>query len=70
MSKKITLCNPNAGCRCPVIEFSDESEVFITDDYNGKVKLTKDQAKMFSDVIRKEFKNKSLQESLIQQYKK
>ncbi len=69
MNKKITLCNPEIGCRCPIIEFIDNNDIIITDDYNGRVKLTKEQAKMFSNVINKEFKSKNLKNSLIQKYK-
>lgn len=44
---KIVLCgNPKGGC-CPVVDISEtEDKVTITDDYQGKVKMTKEQFKL------------------------
>lgn len=44
---KIVLCgNPKGGC-CPVVNISNnKDEVTITDDYQGKVKMTKEQFKL------------------------
>ena len=39
-NKKIVLCT-SKNC-CPVVEINN-SEVFITDDYGGKVTLTKEE---------------------------
>ncbi len=44
---KLSLCS--GGC-CPIVEIT-EKEVTISDDYNGKVRLTKAEAKMLAEKI-------------------
>lgn len=48
-NNKIMLCRP--GSCCPIIEKVSDEEYNITDDYNGKVVITKDQLKMLKDAI-------------------
>lgn len=46
---KVRLCR--AGSCCPVVEKNDENSFTISDDYNGKVKITRDEMKMLKEAI-------------------
>jgi len=39
------------GSCCPIIKKVEENHFEVTDDYNGKVQLTKDQLIMFKEAI-------------------
>ena len=45
----IRLCR--AGSCCPIVERVNENEFTISDDYNGKVRLSKDEVQMLKDAI-------------------
>jgi hypothetical protein len=45
----VRLCR--AGSCCPVVEKNDENSFTISDDYNGKVKMTKDELRMLKEAI-------------------
>ena len=45
----IKLCRP--GSCCPVVERISPDEFTIKDDYNGSVKITKDELIMLKDAI-------------------
>lgn len=45
----IKLCRK--GSCCPIVERVTEDEYTIADDYNGKVKLTKDQLQMVKESL-------------------
>ncbi len=47
----------------PIIKFF-ENEVIIIDEYDCQISLTNDQAKIISNVITDELKNKTLQSCL------
>ena len=50
--KYITMCG-RAGSCCPVLGTPEGTEKFytITDDYGGKVKLTKEQLQILKDKV-------------------
>lgn len=45
----VRLCR--AGSCCPIVEKVNENEFTISDDYNGKVRLTKDEVQMLKDAL-------------------
>jgi len=45
----VKLCR--AGSCCPIVEKVNENEFTISDDYNGKVRLSKDEVQMLKDAI-------------------
>ncbi len=45
----VRLCR--AGSCCPIVEKVNENEFTISDDYNGKVRLTKDEFQMLKDAL-------------------
>lgn len=47
-SERIVLCKRNSSC-CPTIDRVNPDTFIISDDYNGKVQLTKDQFEMLKD---------------------
>ncbi len=46
---KISLCKANSCCMA--VEIID-NKIFLTDDYNGKVQITEDEASMLSEAIK------------------
>jgi hypothetical protein len=51
----VKLCRP--GSCCPIVEKINNDEFIISDDYNGKVRLTKGEVEMLNDVIEQLNKN-------------
>lgn len=51
----IKLCR--AGSCCPIVEKINDNEFTISDDYNGKVRLTKDEVQMLKDAFEQLNKN-------------
>jgi len=45
----VRLCR--AGSCCPIVEKVNENEFTISDDYKGKVRLTKDEVQMLKDAL-------------------
>jgi hypothetical protein len=45
----VRLCR--AGSCCPIVEKVNENEFTISDDYDGKVRLTKDEAQMLKEAF-------------------
>ena len=45
----VRLCR--AGSCCPIVEKVSENEFTISDDYKGKVRLTKDEVQMLKDAL-------------------
>lgn len=45
----VKLCR--AGSCCPIVERKSDDEYVITDDFEGNVKITKDQMRMLKDAI-------------------
>ena len=45
----VKLCR--AGSCCPVVERENDNTFIIKDDYNGVVKITKDELSMLRDAI-------------------
>lgn len=45
----VRLCR--TGSCCPIVEKVNENEFTISDDYNGKVRLTKDEVQMLKSAI-------------------
>lgn len=50
---KFTMCS-NRTC-CPVLSENDDDNFTITDDYNGKVTLTKEELLILKDFLKKTF---------------
>jgi hypothetical protein len=50
---KYTMCGRNGSC-CPVLTEMDDNSFTITDDYNGSVKLTKDELILLKDFLSKQ----------------
>lgn len=48
-NNSVRLCR--AGSCCPVVEKVGEDEYSITDDYQGKVKITKEQLSILKEAI-------------------
>jgi hypothetical protein len=48
-NNSVRLCRQ--GC-CPVVEKVSEDEFSITDDYQGKVKITKEQLSILKEAIK------------------
>lgn len=40
-----TLCGKK-GCKCPEVEYDNDGNVHITDDYGGHVKLSPEEIKI------------------------
>lgn len=51
----VTLCGRNNTC-CPVLSEQTDSTFTITDDYNGKVILTKDELILLRDTLNEKLK--------------
>lgn len=51
----IKLCKRGSSCGCPSIESNDNGYT-ITDDYHGKINLTKDEFFDIANAIRREKK--------------
>jgi len=45
----VRLCR--AGSCCPIVEKVNENEFTISDDYKGKVRLTKDEVQMLKEAF-------------------
>lgn len=45
----VRLCR--TGSCCPIVEKVNENEFTISDDYSGKVRLTKDEVQMLKDAL-------------------
>lgn len=45
----VRLCRQ--GSCCPIVEKVSDDEFTIADDFNGKVRMTKDQMQMLRDAI-------------------
>ena len=45
MGEIIKLCGKSSGC-CPTIEMLDDDNFIVKDDYDGKVKLTKEEIRI------------------------
>lgn len=49
---QVRLCrNTQKGGCCPIVEKINEKEFTISDDFNGKVKISKDEMQMLKDAI-------------------
>lgn len=51
-TNQIKLCVKGRSC-CPIVEKVDEDTFTISDDYNGQVKLTKNEFVMLQEAIEK-----------------
>lgn len=51
--KVVTLCHRKNRC-CPEVMVDKEGDVVITDDYNGKVTMTKEQFNILKEKIKNE----------------
>lgn len=49
-TNSVRLCREGSRC-CPIVEKVNENEFTISDDYNGKVRLTKDEVQMLKSAI-------------------
>jgi hypothetical protein len=47
----IKLCSGRKGSCCPIVEKTSEEEFTISDDYNGKVRITKEQMGILKTTI-------------------
>lgn len=48
-NNSVRLCR--AGSCCPIVEKVSDNEYSITDDFEGKVKITKDQLSILKEAI-------------------
>lgn len=46
---QVRLCKK--GSCCPIVSREDDGQFTITDDYNGKVRITKEELSMLKDAI-------------------
>lgn len=47
---QVRLCIAKKGC-CPIVERVSENEFTISDDYNGKVRISKEEMALLKDAI-------------------
>ena len=50
IQRSVTLCCGKGGC--PVVKKDEAGDVVITDDNNGRVKLSKDEWKMLKEIVK------------------
>lgn len=51
-SNQILLCNPKKTC-CPVLEKVSDDVYTLSDDYQGKVRLSRDELSMMAEAFKK-----------------